>query len=92
MAKEKLRHLQQLVRLVQQGVGSQIPVDDLENLLFLLSDDQNDLLVYGESEEEAAEDNVDESEELSDDELGDEQTEDCKSEVSKTTDMNYSVS
>lgn len=93
MAKEKLRHLQQLVRLVQQGVGSQIPVDDLENLTFLLSDDQNDLSVYGESEEEAAEDNVDESEELSDDELGDEeQTEDCKSEVSKTTDMNCSVS
>ena len=93
MAKEKLRHLQQLVKLVQQGVGPQVPVDDLENLTFLLSDNQNDLSVYGESEEEAAEDNVDESEEQSNDELEDgEQTGDCKSEVSKSTDMNYSVS
>ena len=98
MAKEKLHHLQQLVKVVQQGGGPHLPIDDLENLTLTLTDEQSDTSEYGEeSEEEADEDNVEESEneEQSEDEDADgEQTEEDyeKSETSKCSDMNYNVS
>lgn len=72
MAKEKLHHLQELVKVVQQGGGPNLPLDDLEDLTLTFSDD----LIgseYGESEEEEADegdesDDEDEEEEDIDDE------------------------
>lgn len=96
MAKEKLHHLQQLVKVVQQGGGPHLPVDDLENLTLTFSD-QSDISEFGESEEEAENDNEEGTcEEQTDDEQADgEQTEeegDDKSEISKSTDLYYNVS
>ena len=98
MAKEKLHHLQELVKVVQQGGGPNLPIGDLENLTLTLSDDQNDSSEYGESEEEADEDNDESDEEEEEEESDEEDTdgeqteeEEEKSETSKSTDMNYNV-
>lgn len=92
MAKEKLHHLQELVRVVQQGGGPHLPIDDLEDLTLTLSDDQVES-EYGESEEEAANEGSDEEEEEEDNEDEEEQTEqEEQSDASKSTDINYDVS
>ena len=64
MAKEKLHHLQELVKVVQHGGGPSLPLDELQALNLTLSDTQEDgdeegeeedSSAYGESEEEATE-------------------------------------
>ena len=102
MAREKLHHLQELVKVVQQGGGPHLPIDDLEDLTLTLSEDQLDDTEYGESEEEGEEsdneeETVDEEEEEDDDDDDDkgevsEGDEDEKSDISKsTTDPNFNV-
>ena len=53
MAREKLHHLQELVKVVQQGGGPHLPIDDLEDLTLTLSEDIEES-EYGESEEEGS--------------------------------------
>lgn len=99
-ARQKLQHLQDLVKVVQQGGGPHLPIDDLEDLTLTLSDEQ---LEYGESEqeegEESEDDDDDEEEEEEDEENEDEKSEeenesvdDGQSDISKsTTDVNCNV-
>ena len=101
MAKEKLHHLQELVKVVQQGGGPNIPVDDLEDLTLTFSDDQDDSSAYGESEEEATEEEEgegetceeeEEEEEIEDDEEVGEQTDnEEQSDGSKSTGVDMNV-
>ena len=96
MAREKLHHLQELVKVVQQGGGPHLPIDDLEDLTLTLSEDQLEDTEYGESEEEE-EESADEEEgvEEEDDENDGENRgedddngvndEDDKSDISKST-------
>lgn len=102
MAKEKLHHLQELVKVVQQGGGPNIPVNDLEDLTLSFSEDQDDSSAYGESEEEATEedgeeeaeseeDGEEEEDEEDEEEDGEQsENEEEQSDVSKSTDMNVS--
>ena len=55
MAREKLHHLQELVKVVQQGGGPHLPIDDLEDLTLTLSEEIGES-EYGESEEEGEKD------------------------------------
>ena len=69
MAREKLQHLQNLVKVVQQGGGPNLPIGDLEDLTLTLSDEQ---MEYGESEQEEDEESEEEEEEEEEDEDDDE--------------------
>ena len=98
MAKEKLHHLQELVKVVQHGGGPNLPIDDLEDLTLTLSDEQIGS-EYGESEEEA--DEIEETEDEDDDEEDEEnfsrddiESAGEQSDISKstTTDVNGNVS
>lgn len=75
LAKEKLHHLQELVRVVQQGGGPHLPIGDLEDLTLTLSDDQVES-EYGESEEEAYDEANEGSDEEEEEEEEDEDDED----------------
>lgn len=95
MAREKLHHLQELVKVVQQGGGPHLPLDDLEDLTLTLSEDQLDDTEYGESEEEEEEsadeeeEGIDEEDEENDEDRGDDEDDendaDDKSDISKST-------
>ena len=84
MAKEKLHHLQELVNIVQQGGGPQLPIDDLADLALSLDESVDQ---YGESEEEGdeEEDEDDEDDEDEEDEESEEEEEDEREDQSQAT-------
>lgn len=95
IAKEKLHHLQELVKVVQEG-GTTIPMDDLADLSLLsLGEGSQSTSQFGESEEEAEEvadeDEENDKEDEDEEEDGVELADEGASQVSKGSQQRYQV-